>query len=76
MKQLGSLALVVLVLISALLGMISWPSAINPREPAFGRSVRVASAVIFSLSIDVSAGGADGAPRVETPQLHASGNGC
>jgi len=51
MRTFASISLSVLLVASALLGLIVWLSPINPGEAAFGWSIRIAAAVIFPASL-------------------------
>ena len=51
MKQLLFPVLAILLVLSALFGMVSWMSAISPREAGMNWSVRIATAIIFTTSL-------------------------
>jgi hypothetical protein len=51
MTQLLRPVLGILVIVSSIFGMVSWMSAINPREATFDWTVRIATAIVFPASL-------------------------
>ena len=49
MKQFVIPILAILVLVSAIFGMVAWVGEINPREAAFDWSVRIATAIVLKM---------------------------
>jgi hypothetical protein len=51
MRQFLGPFLAIVLIVSTLVGMIAWMSAINPREPALGWGLRIATAILFPASL-------------------------